>query len=107
MHASWLCVGAMLQITAAGNVDAARSTYRMVVGQLSPGLVEAVVEFANFERRQGDVPAAKKVYEDALTAAEAKEGEPSQAHKSSAARLRALPILNYIELNQINLIILN
>ena len=66
-----------MQLNAAGHVDAARSTYRLVVDQLSPGLVEAVVEFANFERRQGDVPAAKKVYEDAFTAAEGQEGEPS------------------------------
>ena len=79
-----------MQIIAAGNVNAARSTYRLVVDQLSPGLVEAVVEFANFERRQGDVAAAKKVYEDTLTAAEGQEGEPFQEDGPSAAKLQGL-----------------
>ena len=42
----------------AGLVDEARAAHAKVTAEVAPGLVEAAVQRANFERRQGDHAAA-------------------------------------------------
>ena len=62
-----------------GDPAAARATYQRVLKDLAPGLITAVVQYANFERRQGNNQAARSAYEDFLAADGAKEGGPSAA----------------------------
>ena len=45
----------------------------MLQGKLAPGLLSATVQHANFERRQGQLAAAKAVYEAVIEAEGAKE----------------------------------
>jgi len=52
----------------------ARRTYGLL-DTLAPGLVEAVVQAANFERRQGNLAGACKVFDDAIAREVSKEGE--------------------------------
>lgn len=64
----------------AGNIDAARATYSLVLSDLAPDLVEAIVQAANFERRQSNQSAACKAFEDVLEREEAKEGKEGTQH---------------------------
>ena len=59
----------------AGDVEAARSTYKLLLEKLAPDLVEAIVQAANFERRQSNMEAACKAFDDALEREEQKEGQ--------------------------------
>ncbi len=64
----------------AGEIEAARSTYKLLLTVLAPDLVEAIVQAANFERRHSNASAACKTFEDALEREEGKEGgEPNIA----------------------------
>ncbi|CAL8466906.1 g6442 [Coccomyxa elongata] len=60
-----------------GDPAAARTAYELVVSRLAPGLISAVLAFANFERRQGNKAAACKIYDDAVAAA-ADKGSSSE-----------------------------
>jgi len=51
-----------------GNVKHARELYEIVLSKIAPGLVEGVVNLANFERRQGSLENAARVYEEGLRA---------------------------------------
>lgn len=54
---------------AAGRVDAARDVYEDVCERVAPGLLEAVVAFAQFERRCGNLEDVVAIYRDALARA--------------------------------------
>ena len=58
----------------AGNVEAARAIYQHILGSLAPGLIAAVVQYANFERRQQNKEAACGAFEAALKEARGNEG---------------------------------
>ena len=49
-----------------GHIDAARETYEDVVERVAPGLLEAIVAFAQFERRCGNLEDVESIYRDAL-----------------------------------------
>jgi len=57
-----------------GKAADARKIYQELIAPDAPGagLVEAVVRFANFERRQNKLPAAIQIYKDAIAAAKDK-----------------------------------
>lgn len=65
----------ILLLESAGNAGSARVAYQRVLTHISPGLIEAVVQAASFERRQQSPAAARSIYESSLAAAESKEGE--------------------------------
>jgi len=52
-----------------GRIDAARAVFQQILGSIAPGLVEGIIRFANFERRQGQHAAALKLLESALATA--------------------------------------
>eukprot|EP00898_Chlorokybus_atmophyticus_P005951 jgi/Chlat1/6357/Chrsp44S05821 len=56
-----------------GNIDVARQHYAHLLSMVAPGLLKAIVASANMERRQGDMPAARRVYEAALDGEQSKE----------------------------------
>ena len=57
-------------LESAGLVDEARAGYERLTERVAPGLLEAVVALANFERRCGNLEDAQLVYSSALTEAE-------------------------------------
>ena len=67
---------------------------------LASGLVEATVQAAHFERRQGAVSAARKLFDDALAAEEAKEGK-SLLHRVQTCIGSDVGIMSTILKNQI------
>ncbi|GAB4815080.1 hypothetical protein N2152v2_002126 [Parachlorella kessleri] len=52
-------------------LEAARAGYDRVASELAPALVQCTLQRANFERRQGDVQAACRVFEEHIAAAAA------------------------------------
>ncbi|KAG2435879.1 hypothetical protein HXX76_007074 [Chlamydomonas incerta] len=57
-----------------GDVAGARARYVHLLTHVSPRLIEAVTSAANFERRQGDLPAAVKYLRDLTEEERSKEG---------------------------------
>ena len=49
-------------------------------GKLAPGLLSAMVRHANFERRQGQLAAAKAVFEGVIEAEAGKDSKDSATH---------------------------
>lgn len=56
-------------------MEAARDTYKLLLTHLAPDLVEAIVQAANFERRQSNLSAACQAFDTALEREDAKEGK--------------------------------
>jgi len=54
---------------AQGKIAEARKVYSELLERVTPGLLEAILQFANFERRQCSMDAAAKIYTDSITAA--------------------------------------
>jgi pre-mRNA-processing factor 39 len=61
-----------------GDTAAARNCYKHVLTVLSPGLLEAAVRLASFERRQGSVAAALAAYRQALSPAQQQSAQQQQ-----------------------------
>ena len=59
-----------------GDLEGAKYNFS-VAHHLGPGLLEATIKHANFERRQGDPGAGVALYEQALETEKAKEASPS------------------------------
>eukprot|EP00656_Telonema_subtile_P056717 TRINITY_DN9138_c0_g1_i2.p1 TRINITY_DN9138_c0_g1~~TRINITY_DN9138_c0_g1_i2.p1 ORF type:complete len:332 (-),score=94.63 TRINITY_DN9138_c0_g1_i2:227-1222(-) len=57
-----------------GDVQGARDNFTKVTSEVTPGLVEGVINLANFERRQGDTAAVKQVYEAGLQSVKDSKG---------------------------------
>ncbi|XP_042412837.1 pre-mRNA-processing factor 39-like isoform X2 [Zingiber officinale] len=55
------------------DVDGARTTYQFLYSKVSPGLLEAIVKYANMEYRLGEKEAAFSIYESAINAEREKE----------------------------------
>ncbi|XP_074575508.1 pre-mRNA-processing factor 39-1-like isoform X3 [Curcuma longa] len=55
------------------DVDGARTTYQFLYSEVSPGLLEAIVKYANMEYRLGEKEAAFSIYESAINAELEKE----------------------------------
>ncbi|XP_042417525.1 pre-mRNA-processing factor 39-like isoform X3 [Zingiber officinale] len=55
------------------DVDGARTTYQFLYSKVSPGLLEAIVKYANMEYRLGEKEAAFSIYESAINAEQEKE----------------------------------
>mmetsp|Transcript_17521 Transcript_17521/g.59170 ORF Transcript_17521/g.59170 Transcript_17521/m.59170 type:complete len:479 (+) Transcript_17521:95-1531(+) len=53
-------------LEARGLVDEAREVYERVCDDVAPGLLEGALQFAHFERRQGDVGEARRIFEAAV-----------------------------------------
>eukprot|EP00897_Mesotaenium_endlicherianum_P007624 jgi/Mesen1/6890/ME000353S05909 len=58
------------------DIEGARADYKTAIS-LAPGLVEAIIRQANFERRQGGVEAACVLYDGLIEAEQAKEDSKS------------------------------
>mmetsp|Transcript_23885 Transcript_23885/g.33406 ORF Transcript_23885/g.33406 Transcript_23885/m.33406 type:complete len:634 (+) Transcript_23885:163-2064(+) len=56
-----------------GNIEKAREIYKHILENVSPGLVQGLVNQTNFERRQGNVEEACKIYDAALEGANFEE----------------------------------
>eukprot|EP00246_Nothoceros_aenigmaticus_P007867 TRINITY_DN2206_c0_g2_i2.p1 TRINITY_DN2206_c0_g2~~TRINITY_DN2206_c0_g2_i2.p1 ORF type:complete len:724 (+),score=173.25 TRINITY_DN2206_c0_g2_i2:90-2261(+) len=56
-----------------GDVPGARAEYDLLNSELSPGLLEAIVKYANLEHRQGNLEAACQIYESSIDVEKAKE----------------------------------
>ncbi|KAI4319502.1 hypothetical protein MLD38_033091 [Melastoma candidum] len=56
-----------------GDVDGARAAYQLVLTEISPGLLEAIIKHANMEHRQGNIDDALAVYEQAIAVEKGKE----------------------------------
>lgn len=59
----------------AGDVEAARTSYKAVTDVLAPGLLSAILQAASFERRNNNLEAAKKLFEAALSIESGAEGK--------------------------------
>jgi len=51
-----------------GNIEASRKIHQNIVSSVAPGLMEGVLNMANFERRQGEYEAVAATYEVAIEA---------------------------------------
>lgn len=60
---------------ATGNLEHARELYETVLTKIAPGVCEGIVNFANFERRQGSLIKAAKIFDEGL-ATTGTEGVP-------------------------------
>jgi pre-mRNA-processing factor 39 len=69
-----------------GDTAAARNCYKHVLAVLSPGLLEAAVRLASFERRQGSIAAALSAYRQALSPAQQQQQQQQQQQPSEATR---------------------
>mmetsp|Transcript_23036 Transcript_23036/g.37004 ORF Transcript_23036/g.37004 Transcript_23036/m.37004 type:complete len:815 (+) Transcript_23036:53-2497(+) len=56
-----------------GNIEQARGIYQHILENVSPGLVQGLVNLTNFERRRGNVEEACKIYDAALEGANFEE----------------------------------
>lgn len=56
-----------------GDIPGARTAYQLVHTEISPGLLEAIVDHANMERRLGNVEDAFSLYEQAIAIEKGKE----------------------------------
>ncbi|GBG85973.1 hypothetical protein CBR_g40786 [Chara braunii] len=62
------------------NTAAARKHYELLCTELAVGLLEAVLKYANLERRQGNLDKAKAVFEAALEAEKSKDDPKTFVH---------------------------
>ncbi|KAL2900288.1 Pre-mRNA-processing factor 39 [Bienertia sinuspersici] len=59
------------------DVPGARAAYQLVHTEISPGLLEAIIDHANMERRRGNMEDAFSVYEQAIAIEKGKEHSQS------------------------------
>jgi len=57
----------------AGQISHARDLYKTVITSISPGLVEAIVSYAHFERRQGNSSTADEILLNGMAKAEGED----------------------------------
>eukprot|EP00252_Welwitschia_mirabilis_P000384 TRINITY_DN103_c0_g1_i5.p1 TRINITY_DN103_c0_g1~~TRINITY_DN103_c0_g1_i5.p1 ORF type:complete len:582 (+),score=146.49 TRINITY_DN103_c0_g1_i5:415-2160(+) len=60
-----------------GDIAAARAEYQLITTELAPGLLDAIMRYANFEHRQGNSEAAFSIFETAIATEKAKEQSQS------------------------------
>ncbi|KAJ8443970.1 hypothetical protein Cgig2_020816 [Carnegiea gigantea] len=56
-----------------GDIPGARAAYQLVHAEISPGLLEAIIDHANMERRLGNMEDAFSLYEQAIAIEKGKE----------------------------------
>ncbi|KAJ7296353.1 hypothetical protein O6H91_Y128900 [Diphasiastrum complanatum] len=56
-----------------GDINGARSEYELLSSEVAPGLLEAIVKHANFEKRQENTEGACYIYETAIEVEKSKE----------------------------------
>ncbi|XP_010483024.1 PREDICTED: pre-mRNA-processing factor 39 isoform X1 [Camelina sativa] len=59
-----------------GDIAGARAVYQLMHSEISPGLLEAVIEHANMERRLGNLDDAFTLYEQVIAVEKGKEHSP-------------------------------
>jgi len=64
------------------NIDKAREIYNKILTKITPGFVEAVIKYANFERRLGDLRKVESIYEENISSTYLKQAPKALAYLS-------------------------